>query len=143
MKNGSINVEDLGVDLDSSLTEKEFINSIIGAQASPIVLNGEFHSYYSGTHLVGGENVVLGFYFESGILNSIRISLVDDQLSSWDDFTEETLDIMYENNMKWLNEKFGLAPGTFPWGILDVTYDKKSGNSEIVMKYNRSSGDEK
>lgn len=137
LKNGNLFFSDLNFVVTSKFTVNEFINSILYEQ----VVSESIKSYASkfvikpqkiNSKLFG---IVITFN-NKGKLFMVNLTLAEkSEIRSWENWSEDEELKLKEEHNNWLENQLGKPPYEYNWGVVDSTYDPRSGTSMITVRY--------
>ncbi len=83
-----------------------------------------------------GSDVAFSLCFLNGILHSVVFSLINPDLysSSWDEWSEEKQQLCANHTEEWLSSN-GYKVGSYSWGEIWSSYDKKSASGGCGVRY--------
>ena len=136
IKSGSITINGKNFVIRRGLTKDEFIKSTLFGE----VLNQQVYSftnYYLKPQLIGKDNFILVLYFNpNNIIDSVDLSLSrDENIPSWNNWSEGEELKKKDEHDKWLERKIGKPPYKYSWGEISSNYDPRSGSSMITIRY--------
>ena len=133
--NGTLTVNQIVI--PATLTLQEFLPGAMYQPHTKVLENGPFVTYKTGS-ICDDHKYTFVLYFQSGLLDSISLCVSDSSpatgCGSWSEAEEQ----------KWLQSlvdlltQQGIANGQrFAWGIVSASYDQRSGDSSITIRYAR------
>lgn len=129
VKTGKVCLEDVSYSFEAGLTVDRFKQSALydGGDVEHGYLLKEMHEIYNKMFFVS-------LYFLSGFLNSIHLS-EDTPGESWIDWSLDIEMKKKKNHDEWLESMLGLPPYDYQWGHIVSVFDRKGGESIIVIRY--------
>ena len=134
-KSGELVIEAIPLRIGPHMSRSEFLSLPVGKSASIVVRNEPFCSYNIGRHEISGLVFAVTIYFYNELLESVSISSVDNESTSWSDWSEEKELKKKEMHDRWLKKLVGKASSHYKWGEVWSGYDSKAGFSSIEIRY--------
>jgi hypothetical protein len=127
----TIHLEDIDLKITEAFDEEAFLASQLAKAAKPYVQNGEYHSFYTDSHRIGGKAFILTLFFRTGELQSVHLSPMANRPQKWEDVTHNELRRVKDENDRWMEAHFGFP---VPAGV-DSVYDEKSWSAAIIVTF--------
>jgi hypothetical protein len=113
-----------------SMNRAEFLNSPLGSQSRPLVINEPFASF--GFRPEPGIDVSVQFR-DSHLENvSFTLSLPDDSMENWTEAHELSRKAHHD---EWLRRELGKPPYNYAWGRIVSEYYAQHCGSEVTLLY--------
>jgi hypothetical protein len=134
-KSGELVIESVPLRIGPHLSRTEFLSLPVGKSASIVVKNEPFCSYSIGTHEISGLLFTVTVYFYGELLESVNLSSVENESTSWSDWSEQKELEKKEVHDRCLKNLLGKASSHYNWGEVWSGYDSKAGFSSIEIRY--------
>ncbi len=133
---GIVSFEHPAVELGPRTTRDEFQSLDIFRDCRTAVDNEPWHSWFLPP-MRAGLLFSVAVFFHGPRLSMIHMEDADDRFGkSWTDFSERNERARKASHDLWLQERCGLAPGTYPWGIVaSVFMPRGDSTSCIIVRY--------
>jgi hypothetical protein len=136
IKSGNISLNDNSFIVNKGLTKAEFLKSNLFKD----VLSEQtfaFTSYYLKPQLIGCKRFAIVLYFNNNnLIDFLTLSMTSDEnIPSWDSWSEFDELKKKDEHDKWLESNIGKPPYKYSWGDISSDYDPRSGSSIITVRY--------
>ena len=140
MNNGYIQLTDIDVIIEPALSEDDFLNSELGADADPQMQGLDYPRYEIGRHAIKNVWFDIALIFHGSALKLIHLVRVEDPISIYSEETIlEDLEQTAKTNKQWLQREFDICPpASFDWGTIEILRDTRSLSVSILLKFNRN-----
>jgi hypothetical protein len=115
-------------------TEDEFLTSSYGTNSEESIINGNYHSYDISSVTINASEFSARALYIDGKLSSI--SLYPNKSFSWRNWSEQNELKKKEILNDFLTHELGAPPYKYMWGSVESIFDRKSGFSYVLIKYN-------
>jgi hypothetical protein len=137
LSDGSLKIEKYHVSIGRKFRYQDFVNSELYKIANPLVINIPYRSYIITDPISFlGIKFSLTIYFKNNLLERLHLYLFDpDETPSWEQWSEESeiKKLVIQNNL--LNKNFGSPPYCYEWGSIESIFDKRSGDTGLIIIY--------
>jgi hypothetical protein len=128
---GVLKTKNIDFQIGPNLTYDELTRSAQFQKENLIIDNGDYKGYSQKNILVGEILFSFILYFYKNKISQISFGLANKQT----DWSFEFQNSQKNEHDKIMLNQFGVIEKNTPWGIIISRYDKKSGFSEINIKY--------
>ena len=133
--NGTLTVNQTVI--PATLTLQEFLAVAMYQPYTKVLENGPFATYRIES-ISNDHKYISALYFQSGVLDSISLYVSDSSpATGWGSWSKADEQKRLQSLVDLLTQQ-GIANGQrFAWGIVSASYDQRSGDSSITIRYAR------
>lgn len=137
LNDGSLTIDKYQININRYFTYQDFSKSKLYEIAKPIIINYPYRSYdINSPVLFLGELFSVRLFFNNEKLERLHICLYEtDNASSWENWSEEAEMTKLTVQDDLLTKNIGSPPYIFEWGSIESLFDKRSGDTGIVITY--------
>lgn len=134
--NGGIKIANKDFLINSKLTQKEFLDSIMYNEVLSQD-NNSYTNYNLHPQSIGNSKFMITLIFNpNGKIFMARLRMqIGENLPSWSNWSENGEHEMKEQHDNWLESNIGNPPYNYSWGTISSSYDPRSASSSITFAY--------
>jgi hypothetical protein len=134
-KDGSILIKNTHI--NSKFTKDKFLDSQLQNELKRLdTYPGGYFNYHLKPQKIEEADFLVTLFYHNNQLVMIALILVEEnEVLRWETWSLEKEMHRKQKHDEWLFKIIGPAPYKYPWGLIESGYSKKSGVSNIVIRY--------